>query len=204
MKERDAAILAAGLGGWTVVAVGTETVVLAVPCSNKWVAMVHCIVKTDDVDIIINFGHPKWVREGETITVPFSDTLATDLWAKIRANASGIAMPCAPTIYEVLYGETFITLLRLAAVFAFWPRKPTLCRSKNGVWRVSDGRTTVFVSCFRGDVHVNAVNVGAYSTRQWLGTESQDFIFFALCCALKHERSAGHRGAPAQAAGEDG
>ncbi len=205
MKSKDAVILAAGLGGWKVVAIGSETVVLSVPCSANWVAMIHNSIQDDSITISIRFGHPQLgTREGNEVTVEASETLAADIWSKVRANVSGIPFQCQVPSYSVLYGETFVSLLRLASYYAFWPRKPTLSRSKEGIWKVTDGRIIVFVSCLRGDLYVNATNVGAYNTRHWLGTEPQDAIFFQLCRAIQNERSARARSATAQAYREDG
>lgn len=203
MKAKDAAILAAGLGGWTVAAVSSETVVLGIPCQHHWVCMVHCRGAPEHVSISILYGHPQQgIHHGISAKVPSSETFATDLWARINANVSGnIQAPgCVVQYRPVLYGQTFLQLLKLAASYAFWPRTIQIMRSKAGIWRVSDGLATVFVADNRGDIVVNERKIGPYTAKHWLGTEPQDAIFFEICKALNHERSASTSDTAAQAA----
>ena len=191
MNFKNSAIIAAGLGGWPIAAVAIETVVLRIPCAQNWTCMVH-LEHNEDVLINVKFGHPqRGTRKGAYFTVPFSNTLAVKLWNAIESNIghTEIVHECCRQWYPILYAKSFYDLLYLAAYYAWWPDEPIITRDKKGAWRVYGREKTVIVSPIQENIYVNNTTIGSYKTTQWLGTESQDILFFDLCKALKHERS---------------
>ena len=196
MDLRTAGVLAAGLGGWSVAAVGDETVVLGIRCQKNWVCMVHCSAQKSQILIDIKYGHPQHgLREGAHETVskapkyPTSSVniLPIELWARIHRNVAGNIEcgHCSVQWYPVLFARSFFELLYLAAAYAFWPEIPKLSKTTTGVWCVGTRHETVFVMSIADSIYINQKLVGSYTAKQWLGTGPQDSTFFDLCTELK-------------------
>lgn len=189
LLPRDAALLAARLGRWSVVAVSTSTVVYSIPRHGQWVLMVHCITSKAETTVEFNWGHPyRGTLAGVTpVHLAWSSVLALDIWAAV--TAFGGADSINPDAGEhrprpVFFGHPTGYLLMLAARFVYWPH-PVHTRLVGITWiitsRAGDARFTV-----RGGVlEHNDVVVAEITPQQSLGSAPQDPIFFAAVRALE-------------------
>lgn len=186
---RDAALLAARLGQWSVVAVTASTVVYSIPRNGQWVLMVHCRVAQAQTTVSLMWGHPtRGTLPGVLpVLLPWSPTLALDIWAAV--TAFGGADPIDPAAGEhrprpVLFGHPLRYLLLLAARFVHWPHVVHL-RCVGSTWIVTSVHGEARL-VRRGDrLELDGAHVSTFTPQQSLGSAPQDPIFFAIVRALQ-------------------
>lgn len=190
LLARDAALLAARLGKWSVVAVSASTVVYSVPRHNKWVLMVHCRARQTQTVITLAWGHPTLgIRPGVSpITLRWSSILALDIWATV--SAFGGADPIDIEAGEhrprpVFFGHSTGYLVMLAARFVYWPHDVHI-RLVGATWILTSryGENRILARS-NGSLELNGAHVTALTAQQSLGSAPQDPIFFALVWALE-------------------